>query len=422
MATISLNRTTVEEKLVWYGMVLTYPIFAFGGLYVTGSLIGWFIFSVAILRWYTIGHDKDAFIPAIVWLWVISGVVLLIALLIAHINWDLGLDKTIKSTMGWAKGWALMPLFLFLGATIKLKPSMMVRAGCIISTHSLFFAFLTIALYFLGVPGDLFISPLQVVGGPGPDFFRVSFFGLNPETGLGRWRFFTPWAPAAGFMACILLIFCSQEKDKFWRNSGIAGCVAMCLLSQSRAGWAIFLMLIPILFFIGKFKNPLGLIVFGVAICGLFLLGETIYDYLNTAYMDVKAARPESTRVRSALARIALQRWEAEAPIWGHGIVERGPKIVEFMPIGTHHSWYGLLFVKGIVGMLALAIPMLITSVYLLFQSHKTEISRTAFCMIIVFICYSFFENLEILAFIYWPALLWIGMALNPRKTGETYV
>jgi len=42
--------------------------------------------------------------------------------------------------------------------------------------------------------------------------------------------------------------------------------------------------------------------------------------------------------------------------------------------------------------------------------------------MIIVFICYSFFENLEILAFIYWPALLWIGMALNPRKTGEVYV
>ncbi|MEH6442683.1 MAG: O-antigen ligase family protein [Oceanospirillaceae bacterium] len=202
----------------------------------------------------------------------------------------------------------------------------------------------------------------------------------------------------------------------------MAGSVAMCLLSQSRAGWAIFLMLMPLLFLLGKFKNPLGLVFIGIAMCCLFLVSEVIYDIVNTAYMDVKAARPESSRVRSALAKIALERWESEAPIWGHGIVERGPKIVEFMPIGTHHSWYGLLFVKGAVGMLALAIPMFITSLYLLCQSQKTPIFGSAFCMILVFICYSFFENLEILAYIYWPALLWIGMALNPLKAGEKYV
>jgi hypothetical protein len=160
----------------------------------------------------------------------------------------------------------------------------------------------------------------------------------------------------------------------------------------------------------------------GVLICAVLLLGETIFNWLNNAYLDIKAARPESSRVRSALARIAIQRWESEAPFWGHGIVERGPKIVEFMPIGSHHSWYGLLFVKGIIGLLALAIPMAITTIYLLWQSINNAIAHTAFCMILVFICYSFFENLEILAYIYWPALLWIGIALNPRKTGEKYV
>ena len=36
----------------------------------------------------------------------------------------------------------------------------------------------------------------------------------------------------------------------------------------------------------------------------------------------------------------------------GTRIVERGPHLVEFMPIGSHHTWYSLLFVKGSSGAL----------------------------------------------------------------------
>lgn len=421
MATYTINQTTTEEKLVWYAMVLTYAFFAIGGLYVTGSLVGWCIFIIAMLRWYLLGHAKDARIPALVWLWVIAGIILLIALFIAHANWQLGMTQTIKSTIGWAKGWALMPLFLMLGAIVQIRQQIIVRAACIIAVHSLVFAAITIVVYAVGLPADLFVSPLQAVGGPGPDFFKVSFYGLNPETGAGRWRFFAPWAPAAGLMACLLLVLCSLEKSHTWRRWGFAGCVAMCLLSQSRAGWAIFIMLIPMLLLLKYLANPLMLIALGILMTLGFILGELIYDVFNTAYNDMKDARPDSTRVRSALARIALQRWETEAPIWGHGIVERGPKIVEYMPIGTHHSWYGLLFVKGTVGLLALAIPMILTALYLLINSYKTPLLGSAFCLIFVLICYSFFENLEILAFIYWPALLWIGMALNPQKSGVNY-
>ena len=180
-------------------------------------------------------------------------------------------------------------------------------------------------------------------------------------------------------------------------------------------------MLIPMLMFLGKVKSPLMLIIIGVITCLFLLAAEAIYDWIYTLYSDIKAARPDSTRVRSALANIAVQRWETEAPIWGHGIVERGPKIVEFMPIGTHHSWYGLLFVKGIVGLLALAIPLVFTALYLLLTSYHSPMSPSAFCMVMVLVCYSFFENLEILAYLYWPALLWIGMALNPKKSGARY-
>jgi hypothetical protein len=414
--------SSTEEKMIWFGLTLTYPFFSFGGLYVMGSVIGWMIFIVVLLRWYVNGKDKNALIPAIVWLWVVGGMFMLLALLIAHSNWDLGMAKTIKSSIGWAKGWALMPLFLFIGAFVDIRPQLVVRAVCIVSFHSIIFAALGVVVYMGGIQGDLFISPLKVIGGPGESFFTVSLFGLNPETGAGRWRFFTPWAPAAGFMACIFLIFTSQEKDNFWRNAGLLGSFIMCLLSQSRAGWVIYIALTPLCFLNKHFKNPVLLIVFGVAIPAILLLGEPLFHLVNNSYEDIKASRPDSTRVRNTLEVLALQRWEAEAPIWGHGVVEKGPKIVEGMPIGSHHSWYGLLFVKGIVGLLALAIPLGFTCIYLFWNSLKSQICYTATLMVVVFICYSFFENLEILTFIYWPALLWIGIALNPLKSGEKYV
>lgn len=412
---------STEEKLIWLGLTLTYPLFSIGALYVMGSVVGWIIFSIVILRWYVQGKDKNAVIPMIVWIWVVGCIFMFVALIIAHSNWDLGLGKTIKSSIGWAKGWALMPLFLFIGAFVEIKPSLIIRAICIVAFHSLIFAIISLMFYATGANGDLFISPLKAIGGPGESFFTVSFYGLNPETGAGRWRFFTPWAPAAGFMACIFLIFACQEKDRFWRNSGVLGSFVMCLLSQSRAGWVIYIALTPLCFLNKYFKNPMWLIVIGVIIPTVALLGEPIFTWLNNSYEDIKAARPDSTRVRNTLEVLALQRWEAEAPIWGHGIVERGPKIVESMPIGSHHTWYGLLFVKGIVGLLSLAIPLIITCLYLLLNSLKSPICYTATLMVIVFICYSFFENLEILSFLYWPALLWIGIALNPLKSGEKH-
>jgi len=422
MATKQLNPSSVEEKLIWYGLILTYPFFALGGLYISGSVLGWLIFTIILLRCYVNGKDDFAIIPMVVWLWIIGGLFMFLALLVAHLNWDLGLAKTIKSSIGWAKGWALMPLFLFIGAFANINPKLIIRAVCMLSFHSLIFAVITVILYLAGMHGDLFISPLKIIGGPGESFFTVSLFGLNPETGAGRWRFFTPWAPAAGFMACLFLIFSCQEKNHFWKRAGLVGSFVMCLLSQSRAGWAVYIILAPLCLFQKHLKNPVWLIIFGITIPTILLLGEPIFDFFNNVYLDMKAARPASTRVRNTLEVLALQRWEVEAPIWGHGIVEKGPKIVEGMPIGSHHSWYGLLFVKGIVGFLALAIPLIYTSIYLLCNSINNKMCYTAGLMILVIICYSFFENLEILSFIYWPALLWIGISLNPLKTGEIYV
>ena len=418
MATQVLTTSTLEEKLIWYGLILTYPFYFIGGLYVLGSIIGWLIFAIVLLRYIVEGPHQTARIPALVWLWIGAMLMMELALLVAHFNWDLGSAKIIKSSIGWAKGWALLALFPLLGAVVNVRPELIVRGVCVIASQTLLFSFITILAYYAGVPGKIFVSPLQAIGGPGEEFFTFNLYGINPETGAGRWQFFCPWAPAAGLIACIYFVFCLLEESALWRNLGIAGCVVMCLLSQSRTGLAIFPLILPIVLFGHKLLRPWVLLSLGIGIPILLIFGQPVYDLAMHSYEDIKASRPGSSRVRGALARIALQRWEQEAPIWGHGIVERGPKIVEMMPIGTHHSWYGLLFVKGIVGLAALAVPMACSLLYLLMEAQRSKLACAALALMAVIVSYSFFENLEILSYLYWPALFWIGIAFNPLKNG----
>ncbi|MFQ3234642.1 MAG: hypothetical protein ACI9C4_000193 [Paraglaciecola sp.] len=415
-------QTTTEAQLIYWALVATYPLYAIGGLYITGSVLGWVVLSITLFRSFV--GDKNVFssVPVLVWLWIIGMLVMLLSLWIAHAQWSLGTAKTIKSTVGWAKGWALIGVFPLLGALVNIKPESIVRAACIVCKHTAIFGLLTFFIYSLRIPGELFVSPLKILGGAGDVFFTVSFYGVNPETGIGRWQFFAPWAVAAGFLSCILVIFCLQEKDKNFRNWGVIGCVTMVLLSQSRAGLVIFIAIVPLFLFTKHLKNPWVLFALGIFVPIVLVLGEPLSELAMDSYQQVKESRPASTRVRTVLESLAIQRWRSEAPFWGHGMVELGPEIVESMAVGSHHTWFGLLFVKGLVGLIALAIPMGISVIYFLFYCQQNIQARAALCFLIVFLCYSFFENLEILAYLYWPALFWIGMVSKKIKNRGLYV
>jgi len=73
------------------------------------------------------------------------------------------------------------------------------------------------------------------------------------------------------------------------------------------------------------------------------------------------------------------------------------------------------LFVKGILGLIALAIPMAISLVLLVRTALFSPAARVGLSMIILLLMYSFGENLESLAYLYWPALMLIGKALQHK-------
>ena len=418
MGKIANHPPAVEDRIVFYALALTWPIYLIGGLYVLGPVLGVGLVGLLVMRVYLSGGDAQT--PAVpkpplgVWVWVVGMLLMLLALEMAHMQEGHGLGQTIKSTIGWAKGWALFALFPLIGACMRVEFETVLRASRYVALGTIIALPVLVAAPVVGLPEVLFVSPLKVVGGPGPEFFAVQFYSIEPTDGSSRWRFFTPWSPAAGLIGNMFLIFALSDRGKFWQMIGVVAALSMIYLSKSRLGLVGALVIWPAVLLISEVRRP-GL--WFLAATGLFVVTPfigSLLDMFGAAMDSVKSMRADSTRVRETLGGIALERWWTEAPVWGHGVVERAPHLVEYMPIGSHHTWFGLLFVKGAVGALALAIPLAwsLTELSLL-AATRSRAGQVALGLTGLMVFYSMGENLEILAYLMWPGLLIIGIAMR---------
>ncbi|MCU7923605.1 MAG: O-antigen ligase domain-containing protein [Candidatus Thiodiazotropha sp. (ex Dulcina madagascariensis)] len=423
MDTQAVSPQNFEERIIWYSITYTYGFYLIGGLYVLAPVVGWVL--LGYLGWRLWSQDENTparlriRIPAGVWVWTVAMLVMLAALIIGHIDWELGFGKTLKSTIGWAKGWALMAVFPLIGC-LNIRPAILYRAAARVCLHTLILMPFLYAAYLLGLPQSLYISPIQLVGGPGPEFFTVSLYNVDYE-GVARWFLFAPWAPALGFVANVYLLFALQEREKKWFWIGILGCIVMVLICKSRLALLVMVLIPWASWALSRLTQTRILLIAGAGSLVAGMAAPFLLRLFEDFAARFRAARVDSSRVRETLARIALDRWQGEAPIWGHGIVERGPHLVEYMPIGSHHTWYGLLFVKGAVGFAALAVALLWSFVELLLKAQTSQTAKTGLGVVMLLFLYTFGENLEILAYLFWPGLVLIGIAhrealKNPLK------
>lgn len=411
MAAPADHPQTPAERLVGGAIAATWLLWLVGGLYIAGPVIGWLLAALVFAELYT-GRAAIARVPALAWLWLGAMAAMLVILWIGHANFSLGSGQTIKSSIGWAKGWALLALFLFAGAVLDIRMAVIVRAVCRLGLWTLALLPLFIAAPFLGLPETLWVSPLKIVGGPGPEYFATTLYTIEPGVGTPRWQFFAPWSPAAGMVAVVFVLLAAQERALGWRLVGVAGFLMIALMSQSRLALVALALIAPAVWAASRIDRGSTWLLAAPVLLGIGLFGTELVAFLDQVMNDFSAARADSSRVRAALGRIALDRWENEAFWFGHGVVENGPHLVEYMPIGSHHSWYGLLFVKGLAGALALGIPLAATLGNLLLRARLGSLQRAGLAMTLTLFLYSFGENLEILAYLFWPALLVIGKAL----------
>ncbi len=417
MASPRIAPESAEERLVFWALAGAWGFYVLGSLYLVGP--GLAVSLMAILGWRAFAApwrplaERPLPLPAGVAIWIVGMLVMLVALLVVHLTERLGFGQTLKSSIGWLKGWALLAFFPCAGACLRIRPQIVIRAANWFAVQTLALMPVLIGAGLAHAPGKLYVSPLEAVGGPGPEFFTVYLYIVDPSNGALRWEFIAPWAPAAGLLGNMLFVLASYERDLRFRIAGSICGVMMAVMTGSRMALLFFVIYPPLIWSLSRLSRP-WLLIGATAISSLggVIVGPII-NMVQDAVQAFRSARADSTRVREALGRIAVERWWADAPVWGHGVVLRGTHFVEHMPIGSHHSWFGLLYVKGAVGLFALLVPLVWTLLEMILLAQVTRIGRLGLTMTVLITFYSFGENLEILAYLIWPGLLLIGCAFR---------
>ncbi len=412
------------ERLVAWTLRATWPFYFIGALYLVAPILGWFLGVLSVLSLYLGPAMRDDLqatgpVPPVIWAWILGMVTLLIALWVGHSDWALGPAQTLKSTIGWAKGWALLALFPLAGAVLPIRRAPLVRAQCVVGLWTLCILPLCVASPYVGLPSQLFTSPLEIVGGPGPEYFTVFLFTFDPATWTPRWQFYAPWSPFAGLLGVVMVLFALEEQDRRWMIVGLLAGLAMVLLSKSRMSFVAVIVctigprLMPILLRGWAWQASAAIA------ASMAMFGSSVLQAMQDTAAAFRAARADSSRVREALQRIAEERWQSDALWFGHGTVRPGSHLVEHMPIGSHHTWYGLLFVKGAVGFAALLVPFVWQTAISLIDAAKGPRGRLPLGIMLVFAVLSFGENIEIEAYLLWPALLILGIHARELSHGQ---
>lgn len=416
-----MNPQNPAESLLYKALIWTWPFYAIGALYAVGPVLGWTAGALALLAAYLGPAMREDLQPAttvsgLIWIWGLGMAVMLLALWVGHLDWGLGTKQTIKSSIGWAKGWALLALFPLVGAILPIRRTLLIRGQCVVGAWTLALAPILLMAPYIGLPEKILTSPFKVLGGPGPEYFSVYFFTYDPSSWTPRWQFYAPWSPFAALLGVIMVLFAMEEENRNWKAAGIAAGVLMILASKSRMGLVGLVACT-----VGPRLLPLVLKgwawhVTAALTASLAVVGTALLSFVQNGITAFKEARADSTRVRETLQRIAEERWQNDAFWFGHGTVQPGPHLVEYMPIGSHHTWFGLLFVKGVVGFLALAVPLGLHICVVMADAARNPRGRLPLGILMTMVLLSFGENIEIEAYMLWPGLVMLGVHLREMQ------
>lgn len=401
------------EKVIYYSAIGTYVFYFLGAQYIVIPAIAWLLTLYLCLKlWQQRSTTSDQItIPISVWVWIFSMLLLELALVMGHIDFDLGLVKTVFSSVNnWARQYALLVLFPLIGC-LNIRPQILYRAACIVCLQSLVFNFIALLNFSLNLPHFSYISPLAIFGGGSDELYSVALYEIEYGTNLLRLKLFAPWCPELGMIANIYFFLAFQERNQKWRMIGIAGAIAMIIGSFSRAAIVCLPFILLLVWFLGQLTQPTTYVTLGITSFITSIFTPQLLNLVQTSREQFDSFRASSSEVRGLLVNLALDRWN-EAPIWGHAVVTPW---MNTPGIGTHHTWVGLLFIRGIVGLTAFILPLTWSFIDLLYKAQKSSTAKVGLSIILVLFIFSSVVDISYIVHLYWLGLIMLGIALKEK-------
>jgi len=404
-----------EERAVWYVILGTYPIYFLGLHYTVNAWLAWVLLFFLAKKWWEQSDetplDEQVYIPWIIWLWIIAMIVMLVVTVVGLVNFNYPNTALASSFLTWTRQWSILALYPLAGCCLKIRPELVCRAVCILALQNLIFTPLSYLSYLLKLPDLIYNSPLELLE-KGSVFYRVLLYVIDYDTQTFRLTLYAPWPPALGLICMVILIFAVAERDLKWKTIGIISSLTCMYLSATRTCYIALPMTMLIMFIVDNFAKVYFSFLAGFASFVFAIASDRLVHLFHDLKDKFRGTRVSSSRVRDVLARIGLRRWR-ESRIWGHGRPGPGNNATAQMPIGTHHTWIGLLFTKGLIGFFAFLIPVVASLFILLYRFKQNQTAKVGLSFLIAFLFFSTTETIESMAYCCWPGLLIMGAAFR---------
>ena len=418
----SIKPENLPEAIVWYYIIGTYFIYLIGGNYFFTAFMGCALLWCLLTRWWrqngTTPIAEKITIAPLAWFWLAAMLIIELALIVGHFNYDLGLGQVIKSSSHWFRTWAIFAIFPLAGH-LPIRPQIIYRAVCILCLQGLIAIALGIVWSVINLPEFSYVSPLVVSGGD-IEHYRV----IPIQAFLGeRLHLFAPWETALGMAANIYFLFACRESHKVWRWIGIIGSISMIILSFSRLAIVCLPFVFFTVLFLTNFIRPwVQLVSSGVCFIGGLLAVNLIeaVSWFERTVNSIRKDSASSSRTRDLIYAMTLEKWRNEAPIWGHALnAEKGPGALAHMPIGSHQTWYGLLYTHGLVGFIPFFIAIIWSFLDLLVKAQQSDRAKLGLSILIVILMSSFTDNIQLFAYMYWAGLLMMGIVWSEKTNRQ---
>lgn len=367
---------------------------------------------------------RQPLIRAVSLLWIAVG---LMQALSTTVNWATAEDPGVGLLRGLGSfvttGWMLIGIAIGVGGEAGLATPRITRAICVHAGWILLFTgFSLFAAHGLGWPELIVPSPLGLlVPGDLPVVrfqMRMIFYTSDSllDSRSMRLTLFYPWATALALAGATALLVGTADRLRPWRLLAAAAGIVAVLLSYSRSAVLCLTGALLVLAFLrlSGVGRAAVLLAAGLAL-NLALLGG--FDPVETA----RSVQEGFTNVRagSSAARALVYElsWAHffDRPILGHGWMS--PPVARWlssMPMGSHSSFYGVLYLGGIAtfAVLCLAYVGTLAAAVLRLRDRPRE-GPVAFVLLLLMGVVAAGESINILVPSLLATFVWLGGALR---------